>query len=161
MGNVYHGSVKSEWLDYNGHMNLAYYVLAFDLATDEYYKRLGVAENYNEIEKCSMFTTEINVAYIKEMLNGQLFYVETYLNDYNAKLMHYLHQMRLTSTDELVATNECLAIHVDMKTRRSSPFPASIQTVLQSDIDQQTVSSELKDTNLRLAIRKPLQDDRC
>ncbi len=25
------GRVRPEWLDYNGHMNVAYYVLAFDL----------------------------------------------------------------------------------------------------------------------------------
>ena len=49
---TWRGSVKSERCDYNGHFNLAYYVVVFDYATDILYEKLGFGENYREAENC-------------------------------------------------------------------------------------------------------------
>jgi len=150
----YSGLVKPQWLDYNGHMNLAYYVLAFDLATDAFYQTLGIGEQYIESEKRSMFTTEINVCYKQELLSDEEFYVRTTLKDFNGKLVHYLHQMYRSSNDQLVAINECLAIHVDMQSRRSTTMSSSILTKLQRVSDSQASDCIADDFDWRLAIRK-------
>ena len=61
---LYQGTVLPEWIDYNGHMNVAYYVLAFDHATDELFDYIGMDESYRAEQNCSMFTLELHVNYL-------------------------------------------------------------------------------------------------
>ncbi len=150
----YQGQVKPEWLDYNGHMNLAYYVLAFDYATEAFYEQLGLGEKYIKIENQSMFTIEIDVVYRQELLLGEKFYIRTWLQNYNEKLLHYLHQMYHSNNDELVATNECMAVNVDMTTRRSTQLKTDIQDSLANLEKQQQQEQKPLDVEWRLAIRK-------
>lgn len=116
-------TVEPEWVDYNGHMNLAYYVLAFDRATDEFYDDLGIGIAYRERMNSSMFTLGINVDYISEVFAGDELRIITRLLHCDTKRMRYFHQMYQGDPEKPVATNECLAVHVDMSQRRSSPFP--------------------------------------
>lgn len=115
--------VEPDWVDYNGHMNLAFYVLAFDRATDHFYDQLGIGIAYRERMGSSMFTLGINVDYLREVFAGDALRITTQLLDCDAKRMRYFHRMFPAGGDQLVATNECLAVHVDMDTRRSAPFP--------------------------------------
>lgn len=115
--------VEPGWIDYNGHMNLAYYVLAFDKATDEFYDGLGIGLDYRRRTNSSMFTLAINVDYLREVFAGDQLRITTLLLDSDSKRLRYIHQMYRGDGDEVVATNECLAVHVDMKTRISTPFP--------------------------------------
>jgi len=116
-------SVDPAWIDYNGHMNLAYYVLAFDQATDTFHDVLGIGLDYRERMNSSMFTLAINVDYIREVFAHDQLRITTQLLDCDAKRMRYFHQMYQGEPEHLVATNECLAVHVDMASRRSAPFP--------------------------------------
>lgn len=115
--------VEPDWVDYNGHMNLAFYVLAFDRATDHFYDQLGIGIAYREQMQSSMFTLAINVDYVREVFAGDELRVTTQLLDSDAKRMRYFHQMYQGDAAALVATNECLAVHVDMNSRRSAPYP--------------------------------------
>jgi acyl-CoA thioester hydrolase len=116
-------SVDPAWIDYNGHMNLAYYVLAFDQATDTFHDVLGIGLDYRERLNSSMFTLAINVDYIGEVFAHDQLRITTQLLDCDAKRMRYFHRMYQAEPEHLVATNECLAVHVDMVSRRSAPFP--------------------------------------
>ena len=116
-------SVDPAWIDYNGHMNLAYYVLAFDQATDTFHDVLGIGLDYRERMNSSMFTLAINVDYIREVFAHDQLRITTQLLDCDAKRMRYFHRMYQGEPEQLVATNECLAVHVDMASRRSAPFP--------------------------------------
>ena len=116
-------SVDPAWIDYNGHMNLAYYVLAFDQATDTFHDVLGIGLDYRERMNSSMFTLAINVDYIREVFAHDQLRITTQLLDCDAKRMRYFHRMYQGEPEHLVATNECLAVHVDMASRRSAPFP--------------------------------------
>lgn len=115
--------VERDWVDYNGHMNLAFYVLAFDRATDHFYDRLGIGLAYREQMQSSMFTLAINVDYLREVFAGDHLRISTQLLDSDAKRMRYFHQMYQGDDSAPVATNECLAVHVDMNSRRSAPYP--------------------------------------
>lgn len=116
-------TVKPEWVDYNGHMNLAYYVLAFDTATDNFYDGLKIGLDYRERENSSMFTLGINVDYMREVFAGDAVRITTQLLDCDEKRLRYIHYMFQGEDAAPVAMNECLAIHVNMLSRKSEAFP--------------------------------------
>jgi len=119
-------SVLPEWTDGNGHMNVAYYVLAFDRATDVFYDALGVGWGYVERERRSLFTLAMNVDYLHETLAGDGLRIATRLLDHDHKRIHYFHEMYREVDRTLAATNELLAMHVDMSTRRGMPFDDTV-----------------------------------
>jgi acyl-CoA thioester hydrolase len=115
--------IPPEWTDANGHMNVAYYVLAFDRATDALYDRLGVGWAILEDDR-SMFTLAMNVDYLREVLAGDSVRIVSRLIDGDEKRVHYLHEMYRDET--LAATNEIVALHVDMRSRRGARFPDDV-----------------------------------
>lgn len=123
---LYEGEVEPEWIDYNGHMNVAYYVLAFDRATDAFFAHIGVDHDYVRERGMSLFALEAHVTYQRELHAGDPLRVTTQLLDFDAKRLHYVHHMRHGTEGWLAATGEWLSIHVDMKTRRSAPLPEDI-----------------------------------
>ena len=124
-------TVLPEWIDFNGHMNIAYYVVAFDLATDDVFNFFGMDDRHREESNCSTFTLELHVNYLREIMEGESFLMHTTLLGVDAKRLHLFHEMFHAETGELVATNEIMFIHVDMNKRRSSPFPEHILAHLQ------------------------------
>ena len=83
--------ILPEWTDANGHMNVAYYVLAFDRATDALYDRLGVGWSILEDSR-SMFTLAMNVDYLREVFVGDSVRIVSRLIDVDEKRLHYLHE---------------------------------------------------------------------
>lgn len=68
--------IPSEWTDRNGHMNVAYYVLAFDRATDTLYDALGIGWSYLDRAGKSMFTLAMNVDYLGEVFAGDSVHIK-------------------------------------------------------------------------------------
>lgn len=122
---LYETTVPPEWLDVNDHMNVAYYVLAFDQATDALYHFVGVGEDYIQEHHCTMFALECHVTYTSELRLGDPIRVTTQLLGFDAKKMHYCHLMYHGGDGSLAATSEWLSIHIDMDRRRSAEFPPS------------------------------------
>jgi len=119
-------TVLPEWIDYNGHMNVAFYVLAFDHATDKLYDHLGVGEAYLAAANCSVFICEAHVTYDRELHDGDPLRFTTQLLGYDARRMHFFHTMHHAEDGFLAATNELLGLHVDLSTRRAAPFPRPV-----------------------------------
>jgi acyl-CoA thioester hydrolase len=119
-------SILPDWIDGNGHMNVAYYVLAFDRATDVFYDALGIGWSYVERQRKSLFTLAMNVDYLREMVVGADARIVTRLLDHDHKRIHYFHEMSDGGGAWLAATNELLAMHVDLATRRSAAFPEAV-----------------------------------
>ena len=87
-------TVKAEWIDYNGHMNVAYYTLAFDLSLDEFFENvLGLGPSYVERSKSGPYSLQAQYHYLDELLQGERFYVKVYLRDFNAKCVHIVMEM--------------------------------------------------------------------
>jgi acyl-CoA thioester hydrolase len=118
--------VLPEWADLNGHMNVAYYVLAFDRATDVFYDALGIGWDYVRREQKSLFTLAMNVDYVREVVAGVDVRITSRLVDHDHKRIHYFHEMVHAADGWLAATNELLAMHVDMASRKSAPFPDGV-----------------------------------
>jgi acyl-CoA thioester hydrolase len=127
---LYSGRVEPSWIDYNGHMNVAYYHLAFDRATDHFLRRVGLGEEYVEKEKGSMFALEDHLTYLKELREGEPFRVTLQLLDFDHKRLHYFMRMMHGERGFLAATCEHLSIFVDMKERRSALMPAHMKNEL-------------------------------
>lgn len=119
-------SVRAEWIDYNGHMNVGYYVVAFDTATEVLSAHLGVAEAYRREADASMFVVEAHVTYDREVLEGAPLAFRSRIVDFDAKRFHVLHRMFHADEGYLAATNELMCLHVDMQARRSAPFPPAV-----------------------------------
>ena len=118
------------WTDRNGHMNVAYYVLAFDQATDRLYDHAGIGWSYLEREQRSLFTLSMNVDFLGEVFAGDSVRIVSRLVDFDHKRVHYVHEMHHSKNAYLAATNEILAMHVNMATRRSESFPPAVQAEL-------------------------------
>jgi acyl-CoA thioester hydrolase len=124
--------VLPEWIDYNGHMNLAYYMLVFDKATDWLFDRLGIGDAYRQATGHSMFALEAHVTYERELKEGDPLSIETQLVDADAKRLHFFHRMHHAEQGYLAATGELLAIHVDMAGPRAAPFPRQAAAAIES-----------------------------
>ena len=114
--------VRPEWIDVNGHMNLVYYIVIFDHATDVAFDALDIGWVYRERTGNSSFIVETHTIYEREVTEGERLRVTTRLLGTDAKRVHLFHEM-FRRTDERVAAHELLALHIDMRTRRTAPFP--------------------------------------
>lgn len=122
--------VLPEWLDYNGHMNVAYFVLIFDHGTDEFYPLIGLGKPYRSRTGKSTFAVETHITYQKELSVGEEVLVTTQLLGYDNKRIHYFHTMWHAEKKVQMATLEQLALHVDLTTRRVEPMPDESQRLL-------------------------------
>ncbi len=123
---LYHSVVPAEWIDYNGHMNVAYYVLAFDYATDALVDYLSMGDTYRERTQCSTFVVEAHVNYQRELVAGDPIRVTTQILGFDSKRIHYFHRMYHDEKGFLAATTELILIHVELTQRRSAPMPVEI-----------------------------------
>ncbi len=117
--NLHRAKVQPEWIDYNGHMNVAYYVLAFDHATDTFLDHVGIDENYRLATNCSVFVSETHVNYLRELREGASLAVTTQVLGLNEKRVHLFHQMYHAEDGYLAASTDIIVVHVDLERRRS------------------------------------------
>jgi acyl-CoA thioester hydrolase len=121
---VHDDRVRKEWLDWNGHMNLGYYVVAFDMATTTLCRQLGLAAEYTR-EKIGMyFVLECHVNYEKELKEGESFRIKTQMLDFDRKRLHLFHTMYDPDAGATVSTNELMIMNIDYASRRPAPWPA-------------------------------------
>lgn len=118
--------VESQWIDYNGHFNMAYYNVIFDRCGDEVFALLGLGPDYVESRKASFFTIEAHVTYLRELHADDSVRVTVQLLDHDAKRVHYVQEMFHADKGWLSAVTENMVMHVDMTAKRSAPFPRDI-----------------------------------
>lgn len=116
--------VRPEWIDANGHMNVGFYVVAFDHATDTFAEQLGVGWPYVEHRLGMTFILEAHATFEHELKSGDPLRVATQILEYDEKRVHLFHAMYHAEAGFLAATNELLMMHVDYRTRRAAPWPA-------------------------------------
>ncbi|HLJ64211.1 MAG TPA: thioesterase family protein [Stellaceae bacterium] len=120
---LYRTRVASEWIDYNGHMNVAYYMLAFDRATDRLLDHLGLGLDYVRATHHSIYILEAHITYAREVKEGDELGFTTQLIGADAKRLHFFHRMYATGEEYLAATNELLALHVDLAGPKAAVMP--------------------------------------
>lgn len=115
--------ILPEWTDYNGHMNVAYFTLIFDHATDVFYPLVGLGKPYRERTGKSTFAVECHISYLREASVGDEVEVTTQLLGFDEKRLHYFHTMSNVEKGFQMATLEQLAVHVDLSKRKVEPLP--------------------------------------
>jgi acyl-CoA thioester hydrolase len=118
--------IEPQWIDYNGHLNVAYYLLLFDRAVDECYGLLGIGEDYARTRNASLFVAEAHLGYRRELKVGDPVRVTLQLLDFDDKRLHYCMEMRHAHEGWLAATCENMSLHVDTASRRVAAFPDDI-----------------------------------
>jgi len=118
--------VEPQWIDYNGHLNMAYYNVLFDRAVDETYDLIGVGAEYVATRRQSVFTAEVHVRFLRELHAGDPVRVTFQLLDYDAKRLHYFEQLFHAEGGWVSATSENLSLHVDMTSKKTTVFPREV-----------------------------------
>ena len=114
--------IKKEWTDYNGHLNVAYYVYVFDMAADAMLDNFKMGGVSAKKDKKSTFVVEMHTNYNQEVKLGEE--VETHLTyiDHDKKRIHYKLSMFHKEKKYLAATNEVLSLYVDLNQRKVVEF---------------------------------------
>src|SRR5882724_5062345 len=120
-------SVRTEWIDVNRHMNIAYYVLVFDEALDRAFPGMGFELERLKPINGSAFTAELHVTYQRELREGDPIRVTTQLLDFDDKRGHFLQCLYHGGENYLAATQEWLMLFVDLGTRRVAVMPDWLQ----------------------------------
>ena len=116
--------IIKEWTDYNGHLNVAFYVHVFDIAADIMLDSFKMGGASAKQDKKTTFVAEMYTAYKQEVRLGEE--VETHLTyvDHDKKRIHYRLSMLHKEKKYLAATNEVLSLYVDLNQRKAVEFDA-------------------------------------
>jgi acyl-CoA thioester hydrolase len=122
--------IEPQWIDYNGHLNMAYYNVMFDRAIDELWSELGIGPTYMKARQGSTFTAECHVRYLREIHLGDPAQVSVYVLAADEKRLHTFEELRHAQEGWLSATSEQVTLHVDMGLRKTAPFPPDIRVTI-------------------------------
>lgn len=118
-------TVENEWIDYNGHMNMAYYNVLFDRCADDAFDELGCGVSYAATRKLTVYTAEVHICYVRELHEGDRVTATFQLIDHDAKRLH-AYQEIVHEDGWLAATSEVLSLHIDMAGPKVAAFPADV-----------------------------------
>ncbi len=119
-------TVERDWIDFNGHMNMAYYNVLFDRGLDELYNLAGLGQRYRNERQLSFFTAEVHVRYLRELHERAPVRVTFQLLEFDNKRMHFFQQLFHATEGWVSATSENLSLHVDMTAKKAAPFPPDV-----------------------------------
>jgi acyl-CoA thioester hydrolase len=152
---IYSTEIKPEWLDYNNHMNVAYYVLVFDLAVEELLLSLGLGEEGAKTTGISTMALESHITYDQEVSFGQDVEIRMQLIDHDHKRMHlYLEMYVKGSSGYLASTLEQISICVDLNERKSVSFPDEVMAKIKTLSQQQSHLERPDNIGRKIGIRK-------
>lgn len=118
----YRGEVLPEWIDLNGHMNLAYYTVLFDYASDLLFDTIGIGRDYKDATGHGTFVVETHNLYENELLVGERVRVASQILGADDKRLHVAHEMFRLADDRRSATQELMFLSIDLEQRRVVPF---------------------------------------
>ena len=137
---AYRDCVRPEWIDENQHLNMGYYLVVFDFATDAWLAHIGIDDQHKREQRVTTFTLEAHINYLREVREGDPLAFSTQLLGFDEKRIHYVHTMRHAVEGFVAATNELMSLHVSQETRRAAPMSTTIRkclTHLLGEHDQQ------------------------
>jgi acyl-CoA thioester hydrolase len=152
---IYATEIKPEWLDYNNHMNVAYYVLIYDLAFEELLRSLGLGGERAKITGISTMALESHITYDQEISLGQDVEIRMQLVDHDHKRMHLYFEMYVQGAGRyLASTLEQISMCVDLNERKSASFPAEVMEKIKLLSEQQSHLKRPENIGRIIGIRK-------
>ena len=139
--------VLSEWIDYNGHMNVAYYTLAFDKALDFFFEDvLNIGPSFVEKNKEGPFALKASYNYFSELMEGENFFVNISILDFDPKRVHVFGEMRKDKSLELSAVFETVLMNMDLSARKVKKYPDRVLelfNLFKSSLDKDEIPEEI------------------
>lgn len=133
---TYQTKIIPDWVDYNGHLRDAFYLLIFSYATDALMDRLGMDSNHREASGNSLFTLELHLNYLHEVKLDAEVEVRTQIIGHDSKRLHLYHSLHLAGDDKTLAGNEQMLLHVDLAGPNAAPFSEQTLSKLQAIADE-------------------------
>ena len=124
-------AIEKEWIDYNGHLNMAYYNVLFDRCSDEAFEAMGMGLDYVKQRRLTIYTAEVHVCYVQELHLDHKVQVSFQLIDHDEKRLRAYQEIRHVD-GWLAATSETLSLHVDMSGPKVAPFPADVMAKVEA-----------------------------
>ncbi|OUM30530.1 4-hydroxybenzoyl-CoA thioesterase [Pseudomonas putida] len=134
---TYRTPVQADWVDYNGHLRDAYYLLIFSYATDALMERIGLDADSRGQSGNSLFTLEAHINYLHEVKLGTEVWVQTQIIGFDNKRLHLYHSLHRAGFDEALAASEQMLLHVDLAGPKSAPFAEASITLLDKMVGNQ------------------------
>jgi len=153
---VHEGKVLPEWIDYNGHMNVAYYSLAFDWGVDGLWEEFGITEQHIKENLSSTFAVEHHVLYKQELKLDAPYVITSQILAFDEKRIHQFQRMYHATEGFLAATAEWLSLHVDLRSRRVAPWPDNILDGIRRVAAAQPELPTPADQGSTMSVRNPL-----
>src|SRR5258705_13535662 len=97
--------IEPQWIDYNGHLNMAYYNVMFDRAIDELWLQIGIGPGYMKERHGSTFTAECHVRYLREIHLGGPVQISLFLIGADENRLHTIEEFRHAGQAGLSATS--------------------------------------------------------
>ena len=118
-------TIQKDWIDYNGHLNMAYYNVLFDRCSDEVFEAIGLGPDTARDRKLTVYTAEVHICYVRELHLGDAVTVSFQLLDSDDKRLRAYQEIHHVD-GWLAATSETLSLHIDMIGPKVAPFPPDI-----------------------------------
>ena len=141
--------IINDWTDYNGHMNLAFYILVFDKGAEEILSKFKMGEQSAKTTKKSTMAVESHTTYNNEVKENEE--VDVYLSYFNhdKKRLHYKLEMYEKSKNILSATTEVLSLYIDLNIRKVTEFENEKLMIMDQFIEEN--KSKFKIDNLQFS----------
>ncbi|WP_414441322.1 thioesterase family protein [Burkholderia sp. 22PA0106] len=127
---IHRDVVREEWVDYNGHLRDAFYLLIFSFATDALIDRIGLDAAARQARSRSIYTLEAHVNYLQEIKLGTAVRVDARVLAVDAKRIHLYMEMFADGVDGAVSASEQMLMHIDTRGPKSAPFDADVHARL-------------------------------
>ena len=141
--------IINEWTDYNGHMNLSYYILVFDMGAEIILSKFKMGEHSAKTEKKSTMVVETHTSYNQEVKEGDV--VDVFLSYFNHdnKRLHYKLEMYEKNKNTLSASTEVIALYIDLSVRKVTEFEDEKKKIMNNLINK--YKAHFKSDNLKLS----------
>mgnify|MGYP001229887205 FL=1 len=142
-------NIIKEWVDYNNHLNMAYYVLIFDQALEVILEKFNMGAKSAKTEKRSTMVVETNTKYINEVQEGIEIDIFLTFFDHDKKRLHLKMEMVEKKTKKISASIEWLSLYVNLETRRVTEFESEKIIIMDSFIKEN--KNNFNNENLKLS----------
>ena len=111
-------TVQQQWIDYNGHLNAGYYLVAFDDAIAPWMDFIGLGSAHRAVRDITTFSAENHIVYVREIGPDEPYVIAVQLLGFDRKRIHAFQVMTQTREGYVAATCEVMSLHIDGPTRR-------------------------------------------
>lgn len=151
---IVRGQVLAEWIDLNGHMNVASYVTAFEVAVYALWEHFGMASDYQDKTGNTTFAVETHTTYKRELSEGDTYIITAQVLAWDDKRVHSFLRMYDERQGFLAATIEWLGLHVSLADRRVMAWPAPVRDGIQRFVD--TMTEAPAEARRQICLRNPI-----